>query len=76
MMDSEENDPNFRNAEWGPESIESMIKQVSHHKIPFGDTLGDLIEATPRDLISRVLLEEKCFETWHHQRTVLLGDGI
>ncbi|KAF9948613.1 hypothetical protein BGZ70_002145 [Mortierella alpina] len=75
MMDGQEKDTSFRNSEWGPESIESMVKQVSHHKIPFGGTLGDLIEATPKNLISRVFLEEKCFETWHHQRTVLLGDA-
>lgn len=37
--------------------------------------MGDLFEATPDDLISRVYLEEKLFETWQHGRTALIGDG-
>ncbi|KAI1293403.1 hypothetical protein EDD11_008426 [Mortierella claussenii] len=31
--------------------------------------------ATPKDLISKVYVEEKMFETWYHGRTVLIGDG-
>src|SRR5689334_22040743 len=63
------------NSEWGPETSEPMIKEVRDFLIPFGGTLGDLIDATPRDNISRVFLEDKMFETWHHGRTVLIGDG-
>lgn len=53
-----------------------MIKEVRDFLIPFGGTLGDLIDATPRDNISRVFLEDKLFETWHYGRTVLVGDGL
>lgn len=38
-------------------------------------TVGDLIDLTPKDLISKVMLEEKVFETWHHKRIALMGDG-
>ncbi|KAH7041663.1 hypothetical protein BKA57DRAFT_441459 [Linnemannia elongata] len=38
-------------------------------------TLGDLYERTPKELISKVMLEEKIFRTWHSGRTVLLGDA-
>ncbi|KAG0004562.1 hypothetical protein BGZ65_000127 [Modicella reniformis] len=65
----------FRNSEWGPESIENTIKVFKECKVPIGGTMGDLIEATPQDLISRVYLEEKLFETWQHGRTALIGDG-
>ncbi|KAF9338645.1 hypothetical protein BGZ91_008314 [Linnemannia elongata] len=65
----------FKNSDWGPETSESMIKEVRDFLIPFGGTLGDLIDATPRDNISRVFLEDKMFETWHHGRTVLIGDA-
>ncbi|KAF8925185.1 hypothetical protein BGZ58_001060 [Dissophora ornata] len=65
----------FRNSEWGPESNEEMIKEVEHFKTPFGHTMGELIASTPRDGISRVYLEDKLFETWHHGRTVLIGDA-
>ncbi|KAG0061924.1 hypothetical protein BGZ89_011063 [Linnemannia elongata] len=64
----------FKNSEWGPETSEPMIKEVRDFLIPFGGTLGDLIDATPRDNISRVFLEDKLFETWHYGRTVLVGD--
>ncbi|KAF9142595.1 hypothetical protein BG015_000745 [Linnemannia schmuckeri] len=61
---------------WGSETSEPMIKEVRDFLIPFGNnTLGDLIDATPRDNISRVFLEDKLFETWHHGRTVLIGDA-
>lgn len=38
--------------------------------------LGDLYDRTPQDRVSKVMLEEKVFETWYHGRTVLLGDGM
>lgn len=38
-------------------------------------TMGDLIDWTPKDLITKVMLEEKVFETWYDGRVVLLGDG-
>lgn len=38
-------------------------------------TIGDLIDVTPKEQINKVRLEEKIFETWHHGRIVLIGDG-
>ncbi|KAF9321730.1 hypothetical protein BGZ91_004479 [Linnemannia elongata] len=38
-------------------------------------TLGDLYDQTPKEFISKVMLEEKVFMTWHYRRYVLLGDG-
>ncbi|GJJ77180.1 hypothetical protein EMPS_09539 [Entomortierella parvispora] len=67
----------FRNSEWGPEKSGSMIEKVKDFLLPFGSgTLGDLIDETPRDKISRVFLENKLFETWTHGRTVLIGDAV
>lgn len=68
-------DVTFKNSEWGPEANESMIKEIRNFPSNFGGVIGDLIDATPRDRISRVYLEEKMFETWYHGRTVLMGDG-
>ncbi|KAF9410340.1 hypothetical protein BGZ94_001678 [Podila epigama] len=68
----------FRNTEWGPEAAEQMCKEVRDFAIPGGDgalTMGDLIDNTPKHLISKVMLEEKVFETWYSGRTVLLGDA-
>ncbi|KAF9538793.1 hypothetical protein EC957_006215, partial [Mortierella hygrophila] len=65
----------FRNSEWGSDTSDPMIKEVRDFLIPMGGTLGNLIDSSPRDTISRVFLEDKLFETWHHGRTVLIGDA-
>ncbi|KAF9350388.1 hypothetical protein BGX26_011423 [Mortierella sp. AD094] len=65
----------FRNSEWGPESVDSMIKEFQDCISPLGGTMGDHINDTPKDLISKVFLEEKLFKTWYHGRTVLIGDA-
>ncbi|KAG0222789.1 hypothetical protein B0O80DRAFT_499317 [Mortierella sp. GBAus27b] len=66
----------FRNTEWGPEAADAMCKQVRDFPVPRNKlTLGDLIDNTPKDLISKVMLEEKLFDTWYGGRIVLIGDG-
>ncbi|KAG0366596.1 hypothetical protein BC939DRAFT_482450 [Gamsiella multidivaricata] len=72
---SQAEDERFRNSEWGPDSNEAMIKEVRGFLVPIGGTMGDLIDATPKETISRVYLEDKVFETWSHKRTVLIGDA-
>lgn len=66
------------NSEWGPHAAQTMCDQTRDFPIPFGNgklTLGDMYDRTPKDKISKVMLEEKIFKTWYHGRTVLLGDG-
>ncbi|KAG0029724.1 hypothetical protein BGZ82_007785 [Podila clonocystis] len=65
---------------WGPEKAEAMCKAVYNFELPPDKNgkvrkLGDLIDRTPKDLISKVTLEEKVFDIWHSGRTVLLGDA-
>jgi hypothetical protein len=55
-----------------------MCNDIRDFPIVGGDgtlTLGDLIDKTPKDQMAKVMLEEKIFDTWHHCRTVLVGDG-
>lgn len=69
---------NAENAEWGPIAAQSMMDKTRDFPIHFGDgkrTLGDMYDRTPKDLISKVSLEEKIFETWFGGRIVLLGDA-
>jgi len=74
-ISSKAND-SFRNSEWGPEAAEAMCKDVRDFPVARNNmTMGDLIDKTPKDLISKVMLEEKLFDTWHGDRIVLLGDG-
>ncbi|KAF9102031.1 hypothetical protein BGX27_011224 [Mortierella sp. AM989] len=72
---AETNAQRFKNSEWGPETNEAMIKEFQDLPSPFGGTMKEFIDATPKDLISKVFLEEKVFKTWHHGRTVLIGDA-
>ncbi|KAG0075123.1 hypothetical protein BGZ90_010182 [Linnemannia elongata] len=72
---AEAKEQRFRNSEWGPEANNPLIDEVKDFPITFGGTLGDVIKATPKDRISKVMLEEKLFETWHYRNVVLIGDG-
>ncbi|KAF9132329.1 hypothetical protein BGW39_000350 [Mortierella sp. 14UC] len=69
---------NSDNSEWGPLAAQSMCDETREFPIAFGNgkmTLGDLYDRTPKELISKVMLEEKVFKTWYYGRTVLLGDA-
>ncbi|KAG0066536.1 hypothetical protein BGZ89_007181 [Linnemannia elongata] len=69
---------NFRTTDWGEGGADSMCNDVRDFPIPGGDgtlTLGDVIDKTPKDQMTKVMLEEKVFDTWYHCRTVLIGDA-
>ncbi|KAG0032017.1 hypothetical protein BGZ81_000109 [Podila clonocystis] len=60
--ESSKTNDSFRNSEWGPEAAEQMCNEVRDFAIPGGDgnlTMADLIDNTPKHLISKVMLEEK-----------------
>ncbi|KAF9158026.1 hypothetical protein BGX21_004629 [Mortierella sp. AD011] len=75
QLTPEEQETALRNSEWAAKTIENGITPFAHHKTPFGCTLGDLVNETPKDYISNVYLEEKIFETWNNGRIALLGDA-
>ncbi|KAG0209570.1 hypothetical protein BGX33_005465 [Mortierella sp. NVP41] len=69
---------NSENSEWGPYAAQAMCEETREFPISIGTgnmTLGDIYDRTPKELISKVMLEEKIFKTWHSGRTVLLGDA-
>ncbi|KAF9347237.1 hypothetical protein BGX26_001272 [Mortierella sp. AD094] len=53
-------------------TIEDSIREQA---TPYGGTLGDLIDATSKKMISSVVVEEKFYHTWHFGRTILVGDA-
>ncbi|KAF9290328.1 hypothetical protein BGZ88_007378 [Linnemannia elongata] len=64
--------------EWGCHAALAMCDETRSFPIPIGDgklTLGTLYDRTPKDLISKVMLEEKVFKTWQSGRIALLGDA-
>ncbi|KAF9434845.1 hypothetical protein BGZ76_007331 [Entomortierella beljakovae] len=75
QLSPEEKANALKNPEWSSQSVEATVDKLRDTKIPFGGTLGDIFDNTPKDLISNVYLEEKMFETWTHGRVALLGDG-
>ncbi|KAG0250191.1 hypothetical protein DFQ27_009517, partial [Actinomortierella ambigua] len=67
----------FSSEDWGPEGAEKMMEQVKNFPCPIapGLTMNDLFTATPKDKISKVMLEEKMFDCWYSKRVVLIGDA-
>ncbi|KAG0339545.1 hypothetical protein BG005_003448, partial [Podila minutissima] len=62
------------NPEWGPNANQAMIDEIYNFPIKNGGVLGHLIDSTDPELISKVYIEEKIFETWNHGAVALIGD--
>ncbi|KAF9351615.1 hypothetical protein BGX26_010418 [Mortierella sp. AD094] len=75
MPESEAEHQLFQNMEWGPKGSEDLTKEFRDVKCPIGGTMGEIFDATPMHLTSKVILAEKNFQTWYQGRTVLIGDG-
>ncbi|KAF9327946.1 hypothetical protein BG006_008826 [Podila minutissima] len=63
------------NPEWGPNTNQAMIDEIYNFPIKNGGVLGYLIDSTDPELISKVYIEEKIFETWNHGAVALIGDA-
>ncbi|KAF9906865.1 hypothetical protein EC991_000229 [Linnemannia zychae] len=66
------------NSQWGSHAAQAMCDETRDFPLPIGSknmTMGDLYDITPPDMISKVMLEEKVFQTWHSGRIGLLGDA-
>ncbi|KAG0271501.1 hypothetical protein BGZ95_000674 [Linnemannia exigua] len=67
------------NSEWGAYPAQTMCNETRDFPIQLNDgmqrTLGELYDRTPAEQISKIMLEEKVFDTWYSGRTVLLGDA-
>ncbi|KAG0301266.1 hypothetical protein BGZ97_002852, partial [Linnemannia gamsii] len=65
--------------EWGSDPAQAMCDETRDFPVQLDDgkkrTMGDLYDLTPKELISKVALEEKVFKTWYHGRIVLMGDA-
>ncbi|KAI7832730.1 hypothetical protein BC939DRAFT_4619 [Gamsiella multidivaricata] len=77
QMDKPEeyDEKDFRFSDWKPTAADELCEMVRHYKNPYGGTVGDLIDRTPKERLSKVMLEDKYFSTWFHKRTVLMGDA-
>lgn len=71
---------NNDNSEWGNHAAAAMCDETRDFPLQLDDgkkrTMGDLYDLTNKEYISKVMLEDKVFTTWHHGRYVLIGDGM
>ncbi|KAG0010616.1 hypothetical protein BGZ80_001314 [Entomortierella chlamydospora] len=65
-----------KNSEWTPEIKDTTLERYRDFPCPVGGTMGELFDATPRHLISKVFIEEKMFKTCYNSRSILIGDGV
>ncbi|KAF9918396.1 hypothetical protein FBU30_000224 [Linnemannia zychae] len=66
----------FKHSEFGPEVVDSTCRLIQDIKIPWGGTMKDLIACTQRDYITKIMIEEKQYKTWHYGRAALIGEGM
>ncbi|KAF9170509.1 hypothetical protein BGX20_008883, partial [Mortierella sp. AD010] len=69
------NEAHSRNSEWAPETMDTTLERYRDFPCPVGGTMGELFDATPKELISKVFIEEKMFKTCYYGRSVLIGDA-
>ncbi|KAF9200244.1 hypothetical protein BGZ49_009546 [Haplosporangium sp. Z 27] len=75
LSSTKKKEQQFKNSEWVAESIDAMMKDFEDYSCPMGGTMKEMFDATSKELVSKVFLEEKIFQTWHHGRSVLIGDA-
>ncbi|KAG0356318.1 hypothetical protein BG005_004784 [Podila minutissima] len=66
--ESSKRNDSFRNSEWGPEDAEALAREVRPFKVPGGKdgkvrTLGEYVDKTPRQQMSKVMLEGTSWTT-------------
>ncbi|KAF9571183.1 hypothetical protein EC968_000871 [Mortierella alpina] len=66
----------WTNAEYNTFDVQTLPEEWKRNKLAIMGDLGSLFDATPKENISKVVLEEKVYETWTHGRTVLIGDAL
>jgi hypothetical protein len=53
--------PNFKVSEWGPETVDEImqLKSVREQKSPYGGTMADIYDQTPKGTPLRFMIEDK-----------------
>lgn len=53
--------PNFKVSEWGPETVDEImqLKSVRDQKSPYGGTMADIYDQTPKGTPLRFMIEDK-----------------
>lgn len=65
----------WKNSDYLAFPKESIDPEYRKYELAIMGTLGHMFDATPKERLSKVVLEENVPQTWYHKRTVLIGDG-
>ncbi|KAG0242671.1 hypothetical protein BGW41_003774 [Actinomortierella wolfii] len=66
----------FKASEWEYEDAAKEMQAACEHLVcPYGGTMKEVFEKSRPESTSKIMLEEKWFQTWYHERTVLIGDA-
>ncbi|KAF9362516.1 hypothetical protein BGX34_005991 [Mortierella sp. NVP85] len=65
----------FKQSDWGEDAAELMGRQYRDLRTSYGYDLGYMMDRTPKEATTKVMLEEKFYMTWYNGRVVLAGDG-
>ncbi|KAF9158255.1 hypothetical protein DFQ26_007828 [Actinomortierella ambigua] len=66
----------FKASDWEYEdAAKEMQKACEDLVCPYGGTMKDVFAKSRPETTSKIMLEEKWFNTWYHERTVLIGDA-
>ncbi|KAF9141300.1 hypothetical protein BGX30_005148 [Mortierella sp. GBA39] len=63
-------------ADWSPTAAQEMCDRVRDLSCPYGGTLGDIFDKTPKGVISKVLLEEKCLPFGGQGATMAMQSAV
>ncbi|KAI8594335.1 hypothetical protein EDD21DRAFT_94666 [Dissophora ornata] len=72
---AEKEQQSLENSEFSASDTEPLAKVFRDMLCPHGGTMGDLVDSTPQDIMSKLYIEEKLYDSWYYGRTVLLGDA-
>ncbi|KAG0295037.1 hypothetical protein BGZ96_012700 [Linnemannia gamsii] len=72
---SNDNSTQGSNSDWSANAAKEMCDLVKDMPCPLGGVVGDIVDKTPKEQITKVVLEDKFYHNWYHGRTVLLGDA-
>ncbi|KAF9434025.1 hypothetical protein BGZ76_008670 [Entomortierella beljakovae] len=75
LLTDNKGDQNFMVSQFGQEEVEKACDIIGPLECPYGGTMEGLLANTPKENITKILIEEKHYKTWYHGRTVLIGDA-
>ncbi|KAG0084158.1 hypothetical protein BGZ92_010157 [Podila epicladia] len=75
LNEKQQEDPQQLGQLWETESFKKnpLLEKARSFSLPIGGTLADFIKVSEN--ISKAESDERLYETWHHGRTVLMGDA-